>query len=244
MNELNKNDKQKENCVDIILPNYNKANFLEECISSVCDQTFKNWKLFIIDDNSTDDSRKIIEKYSKENTFKIFLKKNKGVSFCRNLAIRISNSKYIAFLDSDDYWEHDKLEGQILFMEKNKLSFTYSDYTPFTYKNESKKFKKKIFAPDSFNYEQFTKNTSIGMSSMIINRSVLGTIKFPKVKICEDYSFKCSILKKKMKIYDFRGKSLRNIIYDSPEIRRFSNLYTNDLEKYITNRPKFFVRVF
>ena len=81
-------------------------------------------------------------------------------------------------------------------MEKFNYVFTYTDYTPFLVKNGKKILKKKVIAPDSFNYDQFTNNTSIGMSSTIIRRSVIGTIRFKKIKICEDYLFKCKILKK------------------------------------------------
>ena len=54
----------KDILVDVILPNYNKADFLEEAINSVVNQTYKNWHLYIIDDNSTDNSKSIIEKFS------------------------------------------------------------------------------------------------------------------------------------------------------------------------------------
>ena len=196
MNQQTNYNGGEMSCVDIVLPNYNKAIFLEECINSIFNQTYKNWNLFIIDDNSNDHSRTIIRKYLKKNVFVIYLKKNKGVSFCRNLAIRFSKSKYISFIDADDYWSHNKLEEQISFMEEYNHGFTYSDYTPFTTKNNKKKFRKQIIAPNSFDYHQFIKNTSIGMSSVIIKRSILGTIKFPKVKICEDYYLKCEILKR------------------------------------------------
>ena len=126
--------------VDIILPNYNKAFFLEETVNSVIDQNYNNWKLLIIDNCSTDSSKKVIQKFEKNKKINIiYLKKNKGVSFTRNLGIRLSNSKYIAFLDSDDLWTPNKLKDQISFMEKNNYNFTYSDYTPFFIKNKKKK---------------------------------------------------------------------------------------------------------
>jgi len=92
-----------ETFVDVILPNYNKAQFLEEAIRSVIEQTYKNWHLYVIDDNSNDNSKKIIDKFSDlKNVTIVKLKKNKGPSFCRNLGMRISSSKYISFIDSDD----------------------------------------------------------------------------------------------------------------------------------------------
>ena len=131
--------------VDVILPNYNKEFFLEETINSVLNQSYNNWKLLIIDDCSIDNSKKIIQKFTKNNKIKIiYLKKNKGVSFARNLGIRLSNSKYISFLDSDDLWTPNKLKDQVGFMEKNNYDFTYTDYTPFFEKNKKKTFKNKI----------------------------------------------------------------------------------------------------
>ena len=181
--------------VDIILPNYNKFNFLDEAINSVLDQTFKNWHMYIIDDHSTDNSWSIIKKYSNlDNVTHIRLNKNKGPSFCRNYAMRISKSKYISFIDSDDTWKSTKLERQINFMEKNNLSFTYTDYTPFFQTNGKKNYKEKTFLKDTFDFNTFIKNSSINTTTMIIRRSILGVHRFKKIKIMEDYLFKCQLL--------------------------------------------------
>ena len=97
--------------VDIIIPNYNKGPFLDECINSVINQSYEYWSLFIIDDCSTDNSSQILDKYKNRKNFKIIkLNKNKGPSFCRNLGMRVSKSDYMAFLDSDDWWSPKKLE--------------------------------------------------------------------------------------------------------------------------------------
>ena len=138
---------QKEIFVDIIIPNFNKEIFLDECIKSVINQDFKNWKLYIIDDCSTDKSKEIINKYLTNSKIKkLFLTKNKGPSFCRNIGIRKSSSDYVCFLDSDDIWKKNKLNDQLQFMIKNDYSFTFSNYTNI-YNNNSKKeviTKKKI----------------------------------------------------------------------------------------------------
>ena len=187
---------REKTLVDVILPNYNKAEFLEEAINSVITQTYKNWHLYIIDDNSSDNSEEIIDKFSNlKNVTIIKLQKNKGPSFCRNYAMRISKSKYISFIDSDDSWLSDKLEKQIYFMEKHNLSFTYTDYTPFFESFGKKKIRKRTFLKDHFNYRTFLKNSSINTTTMIIARSILGSHRFRKIKLLEDYLFKCKLLK-------------------------------------------------
>ena len=187
---------REKTLVDVILPNYNKAEFLEEAINSVITQTYKNWHLYIIDDNSSDNSEEIIDKFSNlKNITIIKLQKNKGPSFCRNYALRISKSKYISFIDSDDSWLSDKLEKQIYFMEKHNLSFTYTDYTPFFENFGKKKIKKRTFLKYNFNYRTFIRNSSINTTTMIIARSILGSHRFRKIKLLEDYLFKCKLLK-------------------------------------------------
>ena len=85
--------------VAIIMPNYNKGKFINKAIQSVLNQTYNNWKLYIVDDNSNDNSIKILKKYKKKKKIKIFyLKQNKGPSYCRNLILKKAKSKYIAFL--------------------------------------------------------------------------------------------------------------------------------------------------
>ena len=128
--------------VDIILPNYNSELYISETINSIINQTFKNWKLTIVDDNSNLETQKILKKYvDHPNINIIWLKKNKRAGFCRNLAIRNSKSEYVAFIDSDDIWDKEKLSKQLNFMIKNKYYFTYTNYLPFK-SDKKKQFKR------------------------------------------------------------------------------------------------------
>ena len=182
--------------VDIILPNYNSAPYLSKTIDSIIDQTFKNWKLIIVDDSSNIETKKKLKEHeSNPNINIIWLKKNKRAGFCRNLAIRNSKSEYIAFVDSDDVWEEEKLSKQLDFMIKNKYYFTYTNYLTFKSENKQNNFKK-ITPEKFFTFEKFIKSTSIATSTMIVKRFSVGNIKFSNTKICEDYLFKCQILKK------------------------------------------------
>ena len=184
------NKKQKKIKVDIILPNYNSSLFLNETLKSVLNQTYKNWKLIIVDDCSDKKTKKILKKYTKNKKIKVYwLKKNKGAGYCRNYAIKKSKSSYLAFIDSDDLWKKDKLETQIRFMENNNYEFTYTNYETFGKKNSL------IRPSQEYSFEKFINDTSICTSSMIIKREIVKNVEFTDTKICEDYYFKCKILK-------------------------------------------------
>ena len=214
--------------VDVIMPNYNKGEFLEESIDSVLAQEYKNWNLFVIDNFSNDNSKEILNKFKagKSNINIIYLSKNKGAAFSRNLGIRLSKAEYISFIDSDDYWSSDKLKDQISFMQKFNHIFTYTDYTPFVLKNNNKVFKKEVVSPNTFTYDQFINDTTIATSSMIIKRSFVSIIKFSKVGSFEDYPFKCKILKKGCTAIKLKKNSMfYRITKDSLSSNKYKGLY-------------------
>ena len=217
------NDLLNSISVDIVLPNYNSHLFIEETLNSIINQTFKNWKLFIVDGNSNKETKEILKKYNNHPNINItFLKKNKKPGFCRNLVIRNAKSEYIAFIDSDDLWDKQKLFKQLTFMKNNKYNFTYTNYTAFN----SKKTLRDICPPKSFSYEKFIKNTSIGTSTMIIKRSSIGNIKFSNTMICEDYFFKCQVLKKVNYAYCLSESLTKyRIRKDSLQSKKMRNLY-------------------
>jgi teichuronic acid biosynthesis glycosyltransferase TuaG len=210
--------------IDIIIPNYNKSQYLEECINSVVRQTFKNWKLYIVDDFSTDNSLQVIEKYNTLNNINIIkLKKNKGPAFCRNLGVRISSSPYISFLDSDDLWVKNKLEKQIIFMIKNKFSFTFSDY--YWFKNINSKDYKSTQISNSLSFREFLNNSSINSSTMILKRDIIKNTRFKNVNH-EDYLFKCDILRSGVVAYKINDKlAYYRIIKTSRSSNKFVNLF-------------------
>ena len=184
----------KQPDIDIIIPNYNKAKYLNQCLDSILSQTYKNWKIYLVDDNSHDDSTKILKKYENIDNINFFLlKENKGPAFCRNYAIDKSSSEFIAFMDSDDFWPKDKLKKQINEMLKNDYNFTYTDYNFFFNDNEEKI--KTVKMPLFLDYKNFILKSSMSTSSIIISRNSLGNVKFKNVDQ-EDYLFKCDLLKK------------------------------------------------
>lgn len=206
---------------EIILPNYNSSNFLNQTLKSVINQSYKNWRLTIVDDASNIATKKILKKFKNFKKINIiWLKRNRGAAYCRNLAIKKSNSRFLAFLDSDDVWNRNKLKYQINFMKKNKYDFTYTYYETFGEKNL------RIIPPVKFDLSNFLKNTSIATSTMIINRKKVKNFKFSDTEICEDYFYKCSILKK-LKYAHCLKKFLTKyrIRRSSLQSNKFKNIY-------------------
>ncbi len=114
--------------VSIITPMYNAEKYIESTIESVRKQTYKNWEMIIVDDCSTDKSPEIVKKNAAEDTRIRYFRnpENSGVANTRNHAMKQATGRYLAFLDSDDLWDEDKLEKQLVFMQKENAHFCCS----------------------------------------------------------------------------------------------------------------------
>ena len=222
--------------ISIVMPNYNSYHFLKESIKSIFSQTFTNWELIIVDDNSNSETKKFLRSFKKvNNKIKIyFLKKNKGDGFCRIYGVSKAKSKIIAFIDSDDIWKKDKLEKQLKFMKKNKFDFTYTYYTPF----KKNRILNSVNPPSKFDFDSFIKNTSIATSSIMVKKTSLKNIKLSHSPNFEDYYLKCQILKKtkfayclkkslmkyRIKKHSLSKNKLRNIYWLWKINRQFNKL--------------------
>ncbi len=105
----------KNSLVTVIVPVFNTSQYLDRCIKSLIEQTYKNIEIILIDDHSTDDSLQICKKYANEDNRIIIIENevNKGVSISRNNGIERANGEYIMFLDSDDYVTNSYIEDII-----------------------------------------------------------------------------------------------------------------------------------
>lgn len=96
--------------ISVIIPNYNYARYLDQAIQSVLKQTYNNLELIVVNNGSTDNSLKVLEKY--ENEIILIDQANLGQSGARNSGLSRAQGELIAFLDADDFWEPNKLESQ------------------------------------------------------------------------------------------------------------------------------------
>ena len=104
---------QKESCnkVSVIVPVYNVEEYLDECVKSIINQTYKNLEIILVDDGSTDSCPKMCDEYAKlDGRIKVIHKENGGQSSARNLALDIASGEYLFFVDSDDLVYSDAVE--------------------------------------------------------------------------------------------------------------------------------------
>lgn len=188
--------------VSIVMPAYNVEKYIGDAIESVLNQTYQNWELLVVDDCSSDNTKNIIEKFQTvDSRIKpIFLSKNGGKpSIAKNVALQKAKGKYIAFLDSDDIWLEEKLEKQVLFMEKNSnYALTYTGgYWIDDIGGEIKKFLPQYGA--GYMLENMLSRYEINNQSVIVKKEVLDKTltKFnEKITIGEDYNLFMHIVAK------------------------------------------------
>jgi len=180
--------------VSIITPSYNSLEYITMTIDSVLAQIYTNWEMIIVDDVSTDGSDKIIEQYIKRDkrVKLIRLKENLGPALARNRAIREATGRYIAFLDADDLWFPEKLEKQLNFMKKHKLSLVYSSYE--TIDEDGLKINMRI-AKEYIGYVDMLKSNHIGNLTAIYDSKLIGKIYMDDMGH-EDYILWLKILKR------------------------------------------------
>lgn len=180
--------------ISIIIPSYNRAEFLKEAIQSVLDQDYFScdsgaslFELLVIDDGSTDQTKTVVDSFSSPIVYRY--QNHKGVSAARNLGIKLSRGDYVAFLDSDDLWKKDKINVQMSLI--NSLPQTRICYTEeiwirnMVFVNPKKKHQKY----SGWIFEKVLPLCLLSLSSSLFHRSVFKEVGIfdEDLPACEDY---------------------------------------------------------
>lgn len=189
------------NLISIITPLYNSEKFIDETIKSVLNQTYENWEMIIVNDFSNDKSEEIVTNHIIiDSRIKLIsLKHNLGAAVARNLALKQAKGRFIAFLDSDDKWEPNKLELQLLFMIKNNLPISFTSYNLID--ETGAKSNKIINSLPSIDYGQYLKNTIIGMSTSMIDTNLVNEFQFKNIRTRQDTFLWITLLKRGHKAF-------------------------------------------
>jgi len=203
------------NLVSVIIPCLNSGRFLQKTLDSVLKQTYQSFEIILIDNDSKDNTREIIEsaRSNDPRVIPILLDSIRRAGPSRNLGIERAKGRYLAFLDSDDQWQDNKLEQQINLMVSTATPFTFTGYSVI---NEAEEPICDILnMPPGLTYNDFLKNTCIATSSVMIDRSVIMDFRFEDRPISEDYPSWLRVLKQGHKAAGLSGAFLRYRVVQS-----------------------------
>lgn len=178
--------------IAVIIPCYNARNTISKTLDSVLSQTFDRFKIYIVNDGSTDDTPDILSQYQKKHPEKIHVisQQNQGQAIARNAGIQTSTQTYIAFIDSDDLWHPEKLAGQIALFKKDKNAGMC--YTPGVKIDEQDKEIGIIPVNPLYQgrcFQHLIHSNNIVASSVMVKRSVLDHVGIfdTRFKACENW---------------------------------------------------------
>ena len=221
--------------ISVVIPVYNLEKYIEQTLDSVLAQNISNLEIVLVDDMSTDNSVAVINKYKARHIEAPIRLIEPGKKLrahgARNLGIRESGGRYIAFLDGDDLWIEGKIEKQLNLMEEKKCGFSYTGYE-FADKNASPTGKI-VRVPSVITYKKALKNTTIFTSTVIFDTQIVPKeeLVFPDIK-SEDTALWFKLLRKgylacgldeNLVLYRRTGNSLSSDKSDAA--RRIWNLY-------------------
>lgn len=174
---------------------YNAEKTIAKSIESVLEQTYENFELLIINDNSKDDTKEIIELYQQRDKRIILINNNvnRGVSYTRHIGLMQAKGEYLAILDSDDSWQKDKLQKQVdLIWSKNaKLVFTGVSFIDEN--NIKKTWIMRI--PESIDYKALLYQNMITNSSAVVEKTLYEQYESMGDQMHEDYACWLRILR-------------------------------------------------
>lgn len=142
--------------ISIIIPVYNKEEFIEECINSIINQTFDDYEAIFINDGSSDNSLEILKKYEDRKNFKIISQENSGPATARNVGLKKACGEYVFFLDADDWIENDSLEKLYQTAKNNDSEIVLFNAVEHFPDNKLKKRIYHIHAKKDTDYENFS----------------------------------------------------------------------------------------
>ena len=149
--------------ISVVVPVYNVEKYIDRCLNSIINQTYRKLEIIIVNDGSTDNSRKIIDKFSKMDSRIIVIDKNNGgLSEARNVGINAATGDYITFIDSDDFVSYDYIEYLYSLIEKYKVKVASSFYQIISSEDEIKTneeyIDKKLTAREAVNKMLYREN--------------------------------------------------------------------------------------
>ena len=165
----------KKPLVSILMPNRNMSAWIDEAIESIRQQSFEDWQLIIVDDSSSDDSPQRAERHCAEDSRIELLRlpRSLGPREARNRGTNRVCGRYVAFLDSDDYWLPDKLRLQVATLRESNATLCYAAYRRI---DEKRRPINEMRVPKTISYQQLLYLNVIHTSTAIYDRERAGKV--------------------------------------------------------------------
>lgn len=240
----------KEELISIIVPIYNVEKYLDRCINSIINQSYKNIEIILVNDGSTDNSLKICEKYKLiDDRVIIINKKNGGQSEARNFGINVAKGKYISFVDSDDLIHIDMYSILYSAIIKNDSDISICRYKKFNSNNidriihDSIQKKKNVIVKHVNNEYALskclnTKRITVSAWSKLYKKDIFNEIKFPYGTEMEDWAIivdlmlkckKVALINEELYYYYYRSNSTMNKRFKESDLK-LENIFLRNLE--------------
>ncbi|MEW6289665.1 MAG: glycosyltransferase family A protein [Thermodesulfobacteriota bacterium] len=175
------------NKISVIIPTYNRREFLARAIDSVLDQGWQDFELIVVDDGSTDETARSVASYG--GRVRYLYQENRGPAAARNTGVRAAEGEFIAFLDSDDRFAPEKLAVQQAAMAaRPEYLISHTDEIWYR-RGELLHQKKKHFRPHGFIFGECLKLCVVGMSTVMLRREFFAKVGYfdEELPCCEDY---------------------------------------------------------
>ena len=175
--------------ISVVIPTFNRSAFLKKAIESVLSQGYQDFELIVVDDGSEDDTSEVVTGF--DSGIKYIKQKNKGPGAARNLGIKNSKGEFIAFLDSDDWWDNDKLATQLQAMEQNP-EYSISHTQELWYRNgELLNQKQKHKKHHGYIFDKCLPLCAVSTSTVMARRGIFEEVGLfdEALPCCEDYDF-------------------------------------------------------
>jgi len=172
--------------VSVVIPAYNSARTLEDCVRSVCAQTAADWEIVIVDDGSADGTAALSRGFGREDArIRLISQGNAGTAAARARGVKESRGRWIAFLDADDRWLPEKLEAQLSLAGRTGAELLY---TAAACIDPAGNETGRIFsAPPAIDFDRLLRGNAIVCSSVLIKREWAERFPMEHAELHEDY---------------------------------------------------------
>ncbi len=198
-----------EKLISVIVPVYNVESYLEKCVDSIRNQTYKNLEIILVDDGATDNSGVLCDKIAKkDDRIKVYHKENGGLSDARNYGVKKATGEFIGFVDSDDYIDREMYEKLFEAISRENADVAECNFK-FIYPNKVTRYVNEqyymVLDRDGYVSEYINMDKIFGSAwTKLIKKDLAKNIDFPKGKLYEDgfYSLDLMRMAKKFVIFD------------------------------------------